>query len=89
MLSSHPEVVSNSLSSTISPTFRNPWQVLQRKFWDAAPSQATPSDPNTCSCLMISAVCHFSDKCDRHRGTDEGMTADMQFREQWQVSVGL
>lgn len=67
VLSSGPEGVSNSLSISISSTFGNLRQVLRQQFWDAAPSQAAPSDPNACSCLIISAVCHFSDKCDRHR----------------------
>lgn len=87
VLSSGPEGVSNSLSISISSTFGNLRQVLQWQFWDTAPSQAAPSDPHACSCFIISGVCHFSDKCDRRRGTEEGMTADMGLREQQQVLV--
>lgn len=59
VLSSGPEGVSNSLSISISSIVGNLRQMLQ--FWDAVPSQAAPSDPNACSCLIISAVCHFSE----------------------------
>lgn len=87
VLSSGPEGISNSLSISISCTFGNLWQVSCKQFWNAAPSQAAPADPKACSCLIISAVCHFPDKCMRHRGNDETMTADKRFREQWQVLV--